>query len=162
MKDSNIWVQARQAEISVSPDINGGFDIGFDPRIPEETKNELRSFISWVEDNFNLPVTLWVDFEYRHYLLDRSRKKMGYLFYWADFSHYPVFDNIEDIPVIRLPVRTEHYTMEEILASFIEAISSYFAWILNIIPDGYHPDSDDTEEILQEYLRQKGSEKEQK
>ena len=52
--------------------------------------------------------------------------------------------------------------MEEILASFIEAISSYFAWILNIIPDGYHPDSDDTEEILQEYLRQKGSEKEQK
>ena len=79
-----------------------------------------------VESNYRIPVTLWVDFEYNHYLISRSGKRVGYLFYWADFSTYPMFDNAEDIPQIRLPVRTEHSTIEEILASFIEAITDYY------------------------------------
>ena len=77
---------------------------------------------------------------------------VGYLFYWADFSSYPTFSNCEDIPEIRLPVRTEHSTMEEILTSFIEAITDYYAWLGNEMYEGYTPNEDEVEEILQAYL----------
>ena len=74
------------------------------------------------------------------------------MFYWADFSSYPNFTNAEDIPQIRLPVRTEHSTIEEILSSFIEAITDYYAWLCNEIYEGYMPNEDEVEEILQSYL----------
>ena len=152
MNANNIWVTANEIQIQTSPDIAGNFDIGFDDQIPESTRTELKRFICCVENNFNVTITLWVDFEYRHYLLDRNKKRAGYLFYWADFSSYPVFEKEDDIPAIRLPVRTEHYTIEEVLTSFIEAISCYFAWISNIIVDEFTPDEKDVEEILQAYL----------
>lgn len=149
----NIWLAAQKVIIHTADDITGNFDIGFDECIPEETRAELRSFMNWVEDNYHLPVTLWVDFEYKHYLIRRNGKRAGYLFYWSDFSTYPNFENIQDIPQIRLPVRMEHSTMEEILSSFIEAICCYFAWICNTISVGYMPDESDVEEILQAYLK---------
>lgn len=152
MNKDNLWITAKELQIQTSDDIAGGFDIGFDKKIPEGTKNELRKFVNWVECNFNIPVTLWVDFEYKHYLLDRANKRAGYLFYWSDFTSYPVFDNKDNIPVIRLPVRTENSTIEEILYSFIEAITTYFAWLSNTIDDGFVPDEKDVEEVLQEYL----------
>lgn len=153
MNSSNIWYKSKQVTIQTSKDIAGNFDIGFDNEIPEITKNELKKFVSWVEKNFNIPITLWVDFEYKHYLKDRQGKTVGYLFYWSDFNNYPVFENIDDIPEIRLPVRTEHSTIEEILTSFIEAITCYFAWICNEISENYVPDEKVVEEILQEYLK---------
>ena len=152
MNANNIWIKAKDIHIQTSPDIAGNFDIGFDDQIPESTCTELKRFICWVENNFNVPITLWVDFEYKHYLLDRNKKRAGYLFYWADFLSYPVFEYEDDIPTIRLPVRTEHYTIEEILTSFIEAITCYFAWLTNTIVDGYTPDENDVEEILHAYL----------
>lgn len=153
MNPNNIWMKAKDTCIQVSDEITGGFDIGFDKHIPEEMKTELRNFISWVEANFYLPIPLWVDFEYKHYLIRRDGKRVGFLFYWADFDPYPVFNRKEDIPSIRLPVRTERSSKEEILASFIEAISCYFAWICNILTEGFKPDDTDVEEILQAYLK---------
>lgn len=153
MNSSNIWCKSKQVTIQKSKDITGNFDIGFDNEIPEITKNELKRFVSWVEKNFNIPITLWVDFEYKHYLKDRQGKTVGYLFYWSDFNNYPIFENIYYIPEIRLPVRTEHSTIEEILTSFIEAITCYFAWICNEISENYVPDEKVVEEILQEYLK---------
>lgn len=153
MNSSNIWYKSKQVTIQTSKDIAGNFDIGFDNEIPEITKNELKKFVSWVEKNFNIPITLWVDFEYKHYLKDRQGKMVGYLFYWSDFNNYPNFENIDDIPEIRLPVRTEHSTIEEILTSFIEVITCYFAWICNEISENYVPDEKVVEEILQEYLK---------
>lgn len=152
MRDDNLWLRAKGAHIQISEDIVPGFDIGFDKKIPLETQNELRNFVKWVEDNFNIPITLWVDFEYKHYLLGNDGKRVGYRFYWADFSAYPVFSNKEDIPEIRLPVRTEHSTMEEILGSFVEAITDYFAWICNEISDDYVANEEDVEEVLQAYI----------
>ena len=152
MKENSLWQKAKNIQIQTSDDILPGFDIGFDSKIPAETQKELRNFVNWVEENFNIPVTLWVDFEYKHYLISRSGKRVGYLFYWADFSKYPTFDNAEDIPQIRLPVRTEHSTIEEILSSFIEAITDYYAWLCNEIYECYKPNEDDVEEILQAYL----------
>lgn len=152
MSDNNLWYRAKQVQIQTSSEITGNFDIGFDKQIPQETQKELRQFVTWVEENFHFPITLWVDFEYRHYLISRTGKRCGFLFYWSDFSTYPVFDNPDDIPIIHLPVRMERYTIDEILGSFIEAITLYFAWILNEISDGYEPHYDDVEDILQAYL----------
>ena len=92
-----------------------------------------------------------MDFKYNHYLLDADGKRVGYKFYWADFD--PVFENPDDIPVIELPVRTEHWTMEEILASFIEAISQYFMWLTNIPIT--EPNQDEIEEVLQAYTKRR-------
>lgn len=152
MTESSVWEKAQTLELRVAESILPEFSIGFDKRITKEVETELRSFVTWMESNYRIPITLWVDFEYNHYLLSRSGKRVGYLFYWADFSSYPVFDNAEDIPQIRLPVRTEHSTLEEILTSFIEAITDYYAWLCNEIYEGYTPDRDDVEEILQAYL----------
>ncbi len=152
MNENHLWNRAKKVNIRTSADIVGNFDVGFDSDIPEETKDALMQFVYWVEDNFYLPVTLWVDFKYNHYLIDRNKKRVGYRFYWADFATYPVFDNLDDIPVIELPVRTEHWTMEEILTSFIEAITRYFAWLTNTMTDYAILDAGEVEEVLQAYL----------
>lgn len=155
MTENNIWMKAQKVKLQVSEDILPGFNIGFDKRIPDEMKNELRSFVNWIEDNYVIPITLWVDFEYKHYLKSQDGMRVGYLFYWSDFSSYPVFENKEDIPEIRLPVRTEHSTLEEILTSFIEAVYDYYAWICNELNESFIPEEDIVEEILQKYLSAK-------
>lgn len=155
MNSNNIWYRAKQVAIQKTDNIKSGFDVGFDDNILEETKVELRNFVSWVEKNFNMPITLWVDFEYKHYLKDRNGNKVGFLFYWEDFDSHPVFENIDNIPEIRLPVRIEKSTIEEVLGSFIEAITCYFAWLCNEISEDYLPDENDVEEIFTEYLNTK-------
>jgi hypothetical protein len=152
MRENHLWNRIKEVQIQTSSDIVGNFDIGFDNKIPEETKDVLMQFVYWVEDNFSLPVTLWVDFKYNHYLIDRNGKRVGYRFYWADFTSYPVFNNPDDIPVIELPVRMERRTVEEILTSFIEAITQYFTWLMNAITDDTKPDETEVEEVLQAYL----------
>ena len=154
MRENHLWEKAKEVKIQTSPDIVGNFSIGFDNRIPEETKDALIKFVYWVEDHYNLPVTLWVDFMYNHYLLTRDKKRVGYRFYWADFENYPVFQKEEDIPVIELPVRTEHWSIEEILSSFIAAISCYFVWLTHSSMEEFTPDADEVEEILQAYLHE--------
>lgn len=156
MLENTLWHRASRIQIQTGPNIAGNFDVGFDDEIPESMKAELRAFVAWVEEHFSLPVTLWVDFEYKHYLVRRNKKRAGYLFYWADFDTYPVFENEADIPTIRLPVRTERSTLEEILASFIEAISCYYAWLANEITEGSACDEAEVEEILQAYLAYRG------
>lgn len=152
MNENHLWNRARQVKIQTSSEIVGGFDIGFDGKIPEETKDALMKFVYWVEDHFSLPVTLWVDFKYNHYLMEQSGKRVGYKFYWVDFANYPVFENPDDIPVIELAVRTERQTIEEILVSFIEAISRYYAWLLR---ENATSDRAEVEQVLQTYLRER-------
>ena len=131
MTENHLWNLAKNVRVQTSPEIVGNFNIGFDNRIPEETKDMLMDFVYWVEDHFALPVTLWVDFKYNHYLLSQDKKRVGYRFYWVDFVNYPVFEKEADIPVIELAVRQERQTKEDILRSFIGAISRYFAWLTN-------------------------------
>ena len=151
MRENHFWNRAKDVKIQTGPEIVGNFDIGFGSKIPEATKDALMDFVYWVEDHFSLPITLWVDFKYNHYLLDADGKRVGYKFYWADFT--PTFENPDDIPVIELPVRTEHWTMEEILASFIEAISQYFMWLTNTPIT--EPNQDEIEEVLQAYTQRR-------
>lgn len=157
MQEDHLWNKAMAVSIQTSPEIVGGFDVGFDERIPEQTKDKLMDFVYWVEDHFSMPVTLWVDFKYNHYLVDKTGKRVGYKFYWADWKPYPVLDSWDDIPVIELPVRMEHSSMEEILFSFIEAISCYYAWLTNA-PGDYLPSENQTAEVLYTYLSQTNQE----
>ena len=149
---SNLWENAKALPIRVGPEITGGFDIGFDDAIPECTREELMRFVYWVEDNYSLPVTLWVDFKYRHYLVTRDKRRVGYKFYWADFRTFPLFENNDDIPVIELPVRMEQWNMDEILRSFVQAITMYFAWLFNTQMEEFEPDEALVDEILNKYL----------
>ena len=151
----HIWEQAKEVKIQTGEEIVGNFSLGFDKKISEEVKNAMIDFVYWVEDHYPVPVTLWVDFKYNHYLVTGKKQRVGYKFYWVDFDAYPAFEKEEDIPVIELPVRTECWTMEEILASFIEAITCYFAWLTNQMQEGFRPDPDQVEEILQMYLQSK-------
>lgn len=150
MNTFNIFLRSNQAQIKPCAEIPSGFSIGFDKRIPEATQLELRRFVSWCENNFEFPIQLWVDFEYRHYLRKRDRSAVGYLFYWSDFKNYPYFDDLDERPIICLPVRTERSSMDDILHSFVQAICCYHAWLLNKI-DHYEPDEADVEEILRAY-----------
>ena len=156
VNQNSVWIKVQTLKLQVSKDIMPEFDIGFDKRIPKDVEEELRSFVKWVESNYHIPITLWVDFEYNHYLISKDGKRVGYLFYWTDFSTYPIFNNKDDIPQIRLPVRTEHSTIEEILSSFIEAITDYYAWLCNEISEDYKINENDVEEILQAYLQDRG------
>ena len=157
MAENNVWLKAQSLQWQVPDHIVPGFDIGFDQQIPADTENELRSFVKWVEQNYRIPITLWVDFEYKHYLVRRDGKRVGYLFYRSDISPYPVFDCKEEIPEIRLPVRTERSSIEEILSFFIEAITDYYAWLCQEITDEYIPDEDLVESILREYWQYRSS-----
>ena len=156
MKENHLWNRASAARIHTGPEITGGFSIGFDRNIPETTRDALIRFVYWVEDRFSLPVTLWVDFKYNHYLMSRDKKRVGYLFYWVDFADYPNFLSPDDIPVIELPVRLEHSTPEEVLTSFVEAISLYYTWLLKGTYDGAKPDELETEAVLQQYFLETG------
>lgn len=152
MRENHLWNRANSLKIETSADITGGFDVGFDEKIPDEAKDALMRFVYWVEDHFSMPVTLWVDFKYNHYLITRDGRRVGYRFYWADFKTFPRFDNEDDIPVIELPVRTEHWTIEEILLSFICGISMYYAWVTNTEMSLYEVSEEEAEEVLAAYL----------
>lgn len=151
--ETSVWVRAQKIELKVAKEIIPGFNIGFDKKIPKTVQSELYAFVEWMENNYRIPITFWVDFDYKNYLIQRDGKRVGFLFYWSDFNSYPVFNKPEDIPELRLAVRDEHWTIEEILTSFIEAIMYYYVWICNENLDSYEPDEAEVEEVLQEYLR---------
>lgn len=148
----NLWDRSHDIQVQTGPEIVGGFSVGFDKKIPEETRGFLMDFVYWVEDHYHLPITLWVDFEYRNYLVSKAKKRVGYLFYWVDADLSRPFENEADIPVIRLPVRTERWTREMILVSFIEAISNYFCWLTGGDVREYRLDEGLVEEILDLFL----------
>lgn len=148
---ANLWEKAKQLSIQTGSEIVGGFDVGIDQRIGEDVADALMGFVYWVEDHFAMPVTLWVDFKYNHYLIDRDGKRAGYRFYWVDYKALTQFDSFDDIPVIELAARCEKKTMDRMFTAFIEAVSCYFAWLSGMDMDRFQPDQELTEEILAAY-----------
>lgn len=148
---ANLWEKAKQLSIQTGSEIVGGFDVGIDERIGEDVADALMGFVYWVEDHFAMPVTLWVDFKYNHYLIDRDGKRAGYRFYWVDYKALTQFDSFDDIPVIELAARCEKQTMDRMLTAFIEAVSCYFAWLSGLDMEHFQPDKELTQEILTAY-----------
>lgn len=150
MTNTNLWDAAKELPICAGAEITGGFSVGFDTQIPEAQRDKLMEFVYWVEDNFAMPITLWVDFKCRKYLIDQAGKRSGYRFWWAPFRDYPNFDNPDDIPVIELAVDRP---MEEILPAFIVAISRYFAWLSQGKCDDFVADTPFVDSIIQRYIQ---------
>ena len=144
---NDLWNSAKDLPICTGSEITGGFDVGFDSKIPEETRDELMEVVYWIEDNFAMPITLWVDFKYRKYLINQAGKRSGYRFWWAEFKDYPNFDDPDDIPVIELAVNRP---TEEILPAFAEAVTLYYAWMNR---KEITPDKPQAKTVLQQYLQ---------
>ena len=149
---SKIWNQIKDINIVLSSNLKNEFTCKFVSKVPEEMKAKLLQFVGWVEKTYGLKTPVYVQFEQKNYVLTEDRERVGYLFYWADFDNYPNFDDEEDIPVIVLPVKDEQWTYEEIIGSFVEALTDYYAWCLNIIED-YELDEEEVEEIAESYLK---------
>ena len=148
----DLWETAKSITVQTGEEIVGGFDVGFDDDIAEEIKEILMQFAYWVEDHYNMPITLWVDVKHRHYLLDPQKGRAGYRFYWVDYESLSVFDNFDDIPVIELAARCEKQSVNDLLSSFAAAITCYFAWLSGLDMHTFEPSRDLTEKILQSYL----------
>ena len=145
------WENAKLLSIQTGPEIVGGFDVGFDCKIPDNIKDALMDFAYWVEDSYAMPITLWVDFQYKHYLVGSDKKRTAYRFYWAAYKTLTSFENFDDIPVIELAVRCEKQTVDDLLSSFAEALTCYFAWLSGLDMNTFKPAKTQTEEILQLY-----------
>ena len=144
MDKNHLWNKAKAIRFQTGPEIVGGFDVGFDPKVPAETLDRILDFIYWVEDHFELPITLWVDLKFKKYLLGDDRIRADYKFYCVEFTDYPNFTNPDDIPVIELAVNRP---VADILFSLTEAISRYYAWLTKTPISNNEP-----AEILQEYF----------
>lgn len=152
----NLWEKAKSVSVRTGSEIVGGFDVGFDGKIAEETKDALMRFLYWVEDHYSLPITLWVDFKYKHYLIDDDKKRAYYRFYWVEYESLAAFDRFDDIPVIELAARCEHRALDAVLSTLIEGISHYFAWLSGMNMKAFRPDKMLTEEILSRYKNSRG------
>ena len=75
----------------MAKNIEPEFSIGFDKRIPQDVQDELLSFVNWLERNYQIPITLWVDFEYKHYLISRNKKRVGLFIPLGRFQHLSRF-----------------------------------------------------------------------
>lgn len=149
----NIWNEAKNIELKVSNDINGGFDIVIEKEVDEELSKELVKFLGWVEENYKVQIMVLIDFVNKYYVLDNNKNRSGYLFYYEDFENYPEFNNVEHLPYAIIPCRgyKEKWSLEEILCSVIQALTDYFAWMLH--KEYSEEDVDGTvEEILAAYM----------
>ena len=151
----NLWENAKLLSVETGKAIVGGFDVGFERNVTDDVKDALMDFVYWAEDHYAMPVTLWVDFRYCHYLIGSNKKRTGYRFYWIDYDTLSSFENFDDIPVIELAVRCEKQSTEDVLKAFVEAVTHYFAWLSGMNMHTFKPDRALTEEILQTYYNTK-------
>lgn len=149
----NVWFEAQKLQLNISSNIKPGFDYSFDKNVKKDIKAEMLSFMKWIEDSYGIPITIRIDFLYKNYLINRSKRRVGFSFYWSDFVDYPLFYNTYDIPIIELPVRADSWSIDEILTSFIEAMTYYYCWLLNI--DLIDCDLELADLILNEYKNSK-------
>ncbi len=149
-----MWDKAQHIRIKTDKKIIGNFDIGFDDEIPEKFRNRIRNVITWLENNYNFPITIWVDFEYKKYLISKEKKRVGYLFHWLNFDNYPNFTDNDEIPDIQMAVKDweEDTDFEGILVSFFTAITYYFSWLLNEDVFSYKANDDEVDYLVGKYL----------
>ncbi len=149
---TTVWDKAKSVKLNVDDNIEGNLNIYFDSKIPVALKERLTDIVEWLESNYSFPITLYVDFEYKSYLISRQNKRVGYLFHFWEFDDYPNFDDDESVPEIRLAVKEDKTGFEGITVSFFTAISYYFAWILHEDLYKYNVDDDEVDYMVTKYL----------
>ena len=150
----NVWKEAKKVNINITFDCVCEFEFELDENINKIVKKELANFMDFIESTYPLKTPIIVSFYNRDKLIDRNGKKVGFIFYWSDFKNYPNIYTEDDLPIIELPVNNDKWSMDEIITSFIEALTMYWAWCLNIMSDEYITDNSLVDSILMEYRRQ--------
>lgn len=150
----NVWKKAKKVNINITFDCVYEFDFELDENINKIVKKELANFMDFIESTYPLKTPIIVSFYNRDKLIDQNGKKVGFIFYWSDFKNYPNIYTEDDLPIIELPVNNDKWSMDEIITSFIEALTMYWAWCLNIMSDEYITDNSVVDSILMEYRRQ--------
>lgn len=150
----NVWKEAKKVNINITFDCVCEFKFELDENINKIVKKELANFMDFIESTYPLKTPIIVSFYNRDKLIDRNGKKVGFIFYWSDFKNYPNIYTEDDLPIIELPVNNDKWSMDEIITSFIEALTMYWAWCLNIMSDEYITDNSLVDSILMEYRRQ--------
>lgn len=111
------------------------------------------NFIEFIETVYPLKTPLNIELYNKDHLIDQTGKKVGFIFLWSDFKNYPNIYTKEELPIIKLPVSNVKWSIDEIITSFIEAMSMYFAWCLNIMTDDFKVDNSLVDSILCEYRK---------
>lgn len=151
IRPGNLWALVKNRDWPVVPGVRREIDFGFDREIGEEYRERFRDFIAWAEAHFVFPVTLWIDFRYRHYLVNREHRRMGYIIYFKPDVRPEMLTDEDDMPVADVPVRREHWLFDEILYSLIECITEYYLWLLDRQAESVNDHADDVLEILNLY-----------
>lgn len=151
IRPGNLWALVKNRDWPVVPGVRREIDFGFDREIGEEYRERFRDFIAWAEAHFVFPVTLWIDFRYRHYLVNREHRRMGYIIYFKPDVRPEELSDEDDMPVADIPVRREHWLFDEILYSLIECITEYYLWLLDRQAESVNDHADDVLEILSLY-----------
>lgn len=151
IRPGNLWALVKNRDWPVVPGVRREIDFGFDREIGEEYRERFRDFIAWTEAHFVFPVTLWIDFRYRHYLVNREHRRMGYIIYFKPDACPEMLTDEDDMPVADIPVRREHWLFDEILYSLIECITEYDLWLLDRQAESVNDHADDVLEILNLY-----------
>ena len=151
IRPGNLWALVKNRDWPVVPGVRREIDFGFDREIGEEYRERFRDFIAWAEAHFVFPVTLWIDFRYRHYLVNREHRRMGYIIYFKPDVRPEMLTDEDDMPVADVPVRREHWLFDEILYSLIECITEYYLWLLDRQAESVNDHADDVLEILSLY-----------
>ena len=151
IRPGNLWALVKNRDWPVVPGVRREIDFGFDREIGEEYRERFRDFIAWAEAHFVFPVTLWIDFRYRHYLVNREHRRMGYIIYFKPDVRPEELSDEDDMPVADIPVRREHWLFDEILYSLIECITEYYLWLLDRQAESVNDHADDMLEILSLY-----------
>ncbi len=149
----NVWKEAKKIVINSHLDITNEFKYEVVDDVSDEMVNELIKFMDYVEANYNIATPIDVLFINQDYLIDRNNKQVGYIFYYPDFKKYPNIYTVDDIPIIELPVKEGKWSKDEILTSFIEALTMYFVWIMNRLDDEYEVDDSVVDYILEQYKK---------
>ena len=68
--------------------------------IDRKVKQNLLNFMDFIESEYSLKTPLHIEFFNKDYLIDRTGKKAGYIFYWPDFKKYPNIYSEDEFPSI--------------------------------------------------------------
>ncbi len=107
--------------------------------------------MDFIESEYSLKTPLNIEFFDNDYLVDRTGK-VGYIFYWRTLKTIQIYSK-DELPSIELTISKNKWNVDEILTSFIEALSMYYTWCLNTMHDNYESIDSLVDAILKEYRR---------
>ena len=93
----------KKAHLNIAFECSYKFIVETNGDIDREVKRNLLNFMDFIESEYSLK-TLHIAFFNKDHLIDRTGKKVGYIFYWPDFKNYPNIYSGDELPNIELPV----------------------------------------------------------